>query len=527
MNNMTRRDCLKLGVLGASAFLWPHKLLAAAASQAAGVRKPNIVFILSDDIGYGDLGCYGATKVKTPNIDRLAARGLRFTSAYAPSAMCTPTRYGILTGLYAWRKNIGGALNGLAPISIKPGSVTLPSMLKRAGYATGIVGKWHLGLGEGQTDYNGEITPGPLEVGFDYFFGYPATNDRVPCVYIENRRVVDLDPNDPIAVRYGQPIGADPTGKDSGVTMKYPPRPGHDGTIVDGLSRIGYMSGGQKARWVDEDMADTLAAKATAFIQQHKDQPFFLYLPTHSIHAPHLPNKRFVGTSQCGIRGDSIHELDWTVGQVLEALDKAGLTQDTLVIFSSDNGGALADGYDDGSEANANGHEPNGPLRGGKYGLYEGGTRTPLITYWPGKIAPGKSDDMVCLVDLLASMAAMTGQDVPADSAIDSINVLPSLLGTAKQPARDHVVIHQGGGPRLAIRKGPWKLIPAAPPRATQSQPATKKATTKAAPRVPSEVELFNLDQDLGETNNVAAANPQIVAELTALLVEVRRKTTR
>jgi arylsulfatase A-like enzyme len=513
MKAITRRDCLKLGALGASAVLWPRDLW----SALQGPRRPNIIFILSDDIGYGDVGCYGATRVKTPNVDRLAAEGLKFTDAYAPSAMCSPTRYGVMTGVYPWRRKIRGALDGLAPLNIKPDQVTLPELLNKAGYATAAIGKWHLGLGEGRTDYNVEIKPGPLEVGFDYFFGYPATNDRVPCVYIENHRVVGLQANDPITVDYQKLIGNDPTGTDPNVHLKYPAKKGHDGTIVNGLSRIGYMSGGKAARWVDEDMADTLAAKAVGFIEQHRDRPFFLYFATHDIHAPHLPNRRFIGTSQCGVRGDSIHELDWTVGQVLGALDRLGLAENTLVVFTSDNGGSLVTGYEDGCEKDANGHSPNGPLRGGKYDLYEGGTHVPFIVRWKGQIVHGASNQLVCLVDMAASFAALVGQELTVDAAPDSFNVLPALLGTAKTPIRDHLVIHQGSRGDLAIRKGPWKLIPSARPLkapADQNQPARRQAPV---------VELYDLDKDIGETRNVADLHPETVKELSSLLQRIRQ----
>ena len=292
---------------------------------AAG--KPNIIYILTDDVGYGDVGCYGATHVKTPNIDRLAKEGLRFTDAHSTASVCTPTRYAFMTGRYAWRQPGTGIAAGNAPLLIKPGTTTVASLLKSAGYRTGVVGKWHLGLGDAEkTDYNRELKPGPLELGFDYAFIIPATGDRVPCVFVENHRVVGYDPADPIQVSYGVKIGDEPTGGDPDVKLKIQGGPGHKDTVVNGIPRIGFMTGGKAARWVDEDIADTLAAKAVKFIEANQAGPFFLYFTPHDIHEPMVPHPRFRGTSDCGWRGDVIHELDWTVGEVLAALDRLKLT---------------------------------------------------------------------------------------------------------------------------------------------------------------------------------------------------------
>lgn len=483
----------------------------ASAVLAADAAKPNVVIILADDIGYGDLSCYGATRVKTPNLDRLAASGLRFTDAHAPAAVCTPTRYGLITGQYAWRHAPGSAiLSGVAPLAIPATRLTLPKIMREAGYATGCVGKWHLGLGEGETDYNGEIKPGPRDVGFDYSFIIPATGDRTPCVYVENHKVVGYDPADPIRVSYQSKVGDDPTGRERPDLLTVKPSGGHDMTIINGISRIGWMSGGKAARWKDEDMADTITQKAVQFIEKNRDKPFFLYFATHDIHVPRVPHARFRGTSQCGTRGDVIQEHDWSVGEVMAALDRLKLADNTLVIYSSDNGGKIDDGYQDGAEKDLNGHKPNGPLRGFKGMLYEGGHREPFIARWPGRIKPGVSDQLVCLVDLTATCAALVGRDLPADAAPDSFNILPALRGEAKRPVRDHLVMHRGGrGGPLALRKGPWKLIPAA-----AGNVAKKKAAT--------EIQLFNLADDLSETKNLAASEPEKVKELTALLQEIR-----
>jgi arylsulfatase A-like enzyme len=319
--------------------------LGALASHAAD--RPNIILIYADDLGYGDVGCYGATRVKTPNIDRLAREGLRFTDGHSASATCTPSRYALLTGEYAWRKKGTGVLPGNATLIISPGSTTLPAVLKKAGYATGVVGKWHLGLGDREIDWNGEIKPGPLEVGFDYGFIIPATGDRVPCVYVENHRAFGLDPKDPIRVSYGQPVGDMPTGKASPDRLKLHPSHGHDQTIINGISRIGYMTGGTSALSVDEDMADVLTRQAKRFIDEHASVPFFLYFATHDIHVPRVPNARFTNKTEMGPRGAVIAQLDWCVGEILKTLDRRGLANDTLIIFTSDNGPVVDDGYKD------------------------------------------------------------------------------------------------------------------------------------------------------------------------------------
>ena len=419
---------------------------------------------------------------------------MRFTDAHSSAATCTPSRYSILTGEYAWRKKGTNILPGDAGLIIEPGRMTVPSMLKQAGYATGAVGKWHLGLGRGDVDWNGDIKPGPMEIGFDYNFILPATADRVPCVFVEDHRVVGLDPKDPIKVSYKGPLDDAPTGRDHPELLKMKLSHGHDQTIVNGISRIGFMSGGMKARWVDEEMADTLTHKAVAFIEQHKDAPFFLYFATHDIHVPHAPNARFANKSECGIRGDTIEQLDDAAGQILATLDRLNLTENTLVIFASDNGPVVDDGYADGSVENLNGHQPGGPLRGGKYTSWEGGTRLPFITYWKGHIKPGVSKALICQIDFLASFAALTGQDLSTDAGPDSFNVLPALLGESAT-GRESLV--EQGGP-LALRKAPGSF----------SRTARKAAAERAERENGAPPQLYNLDDDIGEANNVAADIP-------------------
>jgi len=472
--------------------------LAFGAHAAAGPSaRPNIIFMLADDVGYGDFGCYGATKVKTPNIDRLAEEGLRFTDAHAPSAVCTPTRYAFMTGEYAWRRQGTGILPGTAALIVEPGRVTVPSLLRSADYATGVVGKWHLGLGpQSPTDYNGEIKPGPLEIGFDYAWLLPATGDRTPCVWVEDHRVVGLDPADPI-------------------TLDYTVQRGDPESFVNGIPRIGKQTGGKAALWKDEEIADVLTGKAVAFIERHKDHPFFLYFATHDIHVPRVPHPRFRGGSQAGVRGDVIQEFDGSVGEIMAALGRLKLVDNTLLIVTSDNGGVLdtngPDAVHGGTEETNNGHAFNGPLRGTKGSPYEGGTRVPFIVRWPGHVRRGTSGALICHVDMLATMAAIAGQPLPGDAGPDSFNVLPALLGPeGDRPCREYLVEH---GNVLALRKGPWKLIPARP-----------AAKGKKGKRAPASAELYNLAEDIGETKNLADQNTEIVAGMTAALNRIREQ---
>ncbi|OAI57980.1 hypothetical protein AYO49_01690 [Verrucomicrobiaceae bacterium SCGC AG-212-N21] len=491
-----------------------------ALTDAVEPERPNILFILSDDVGYGDLGCYGAPLAKTPRLDRLAREGCRFTDAHSPASMCTPTRRALLTGTYSWRQPGGAAiLDGNAPLCIPEGTVTLPALLKRAGYVTGVVGKWHLGLGgKGGPDWNGKIKPGPIEAGFDEAFIMPATGDRVPCVYVESHRVVGLDPTDPIQVSYREKLGDEPTGKDNPSLLKLKSREGrgHNNTIINGIARIGWMSGGEFARWVDEDMADTFAAKATAFIEQHRSSPFFLYLATHGIHAPQAPHPRFKGAGQCGTRGEALAELDETVGKVLTTLDGLGLAGKTLVIFTSDNGGIDEDGYE--SVVNP-AHRCNGALRGSKGTQFEGGHRVPFIARWPGRITAGSENgELIALTDMCATCAALTGVDLPEDAALDSMNVLPALLGQPyARAARETFIAHGAGtnGP-FSIRQGPWKLV---------QNPGGGIGFTPSARERPARAPLlFNLEEDLGESKDLAAKNPGKVEELMKLLAGQREQ---
>jgi arylsulfatase A-like enzyme len=504
----TSRRIFAAAALATASIFWPSKADAAASSA-----KPNIVIILADDLGFGDVSCYGATKVQTPNIDGLAKEGLRFTDAHASSATCTPSRYALLTGQYPWRRNGTGILPGNAALIIPQDRATLPGMLQRAGYKTAAIGKWHLGLGpQGGPDWNGDIKPGPLEVGFDYCFIMPATGDRTPCVYVENHRVVGLDPNDPIQVSFGAPVGHEPTGKDHPELLKMKPSHGHDQTIVNGISRIGYMSGGKAARWIDQDMADVLTAKAVRFIEENKEHPFFLYLATHDIHVPRVPHPRFVGKTALGPRGDVIVEFDWTTGEIMKTLDRLGLKENTLVIVTSDNGPVVDDGYDDDAVELLDGHRPAGPLRGGKYSIFEGGTRIPFIVRWPARVKPGVSDALICQIDFLASFAALTGQALAKDDAPDSLNILPALLGESSV-GRTDLVEHTN---TLALRQGTQKYIEPAPgpPRLADTGTETGQS---------SQGQFYQLADDLGETNNIAKQAAEKIQASETRLQELRR----
>lgn len=531
--SVDRRGFLKqLGLAGAA--IAAQK--AFALPQDPGLNKPNVVVILSDDVGYGDLTCYGGVGVDTPHIDGLAKSGLRFTDAHCASATCTPSRYAMLTGCYAWRKDGVRILPGDAKSLIEPGQPTVASVLKSAGYATGLVGKWHIGLGDGSIDWNGEIKPGPCELGFDDAFFFAATADRVPTVYIHDHRVVNLDPKDPIHVSYKEKIGddyTDPTGKDDPELLKMKLSEGHDGTIVDGISRIGYMTGGTAARWNDETMAATFTGKACEFIEKNKERPFLLYFTPSDIHVPHAPAEQFAGKSQCGIRCDVITQLDWSVGRVLETLVQCGVADNTLVVFTSDNGPVVNDGYDDDSIELLGAHKPAGPFRGGKYSIYEGGTRIPFITHWRGHIKPGVSDALVSQLDLLRSLAALVHEPVPEKGGPDSLNQLPAWLGQTATGRKTLVEESEV----LAIRDGNWKLIdrsqrpgahpPPPPPPLTPKQIEQIKAIEQrhlpgAVDYPTAPLELYDLASDPGETNNVANLHPDIVQNLRAQLAALR-----
>lgn len=476
------------------------------------VQKPNVIFIIADDIGYGDLGCYGAKAISTPCVDSLATSGMRFTDAHSVAATSTPSRYSLFTGHYSWRRNDTGIAAGNAGMIIRPEQFTVADMFKSAGYATGAIGKWHLGLGDktGTQDWNGIITPGPQDIGFDYSYLMAATGDRVPCVWIENQKVVNYDEAAPIYVSYEEPFPGEPLGKDNPellTKLKPYPNHGHNQAIVNGISRIGYMKGGGKALWKDEEIADTIVAKAVQFIENYKDSTFFLYVGTNDIHVPRYPHARFVEKSGMGYRGDAILQFDWTVGEIMKALKKQGIADNTLIVLTSDNGPVVNDGYWDQAIELLGNHRPWSELRGGKYSSFEAGTRVPFIVSWPAKVAPGVSNALVSQIDLFASMAELVDEQLNTGVAVDSRDQLQSLLGQDPK-GRDYIIkVAQ----TFSVSDGEWKYI--APCDRTPYYAITHTETGNSP-----EEQLYNLHEDIGEKNNLASKYPEKVKELKEIL---------
>jgi len=481
--DVTRREFLAgIGAAAAAARVG-RGLCAQTQPGGSGDRPRNVVFIFADDVGWGDLGCYGAKKIRTPNLDRLAARGVRFTDFHVADPVCSASRYSLLTGEYSFRtmqdatfRRSVGVLGPTSPLCLRLDRPTLAGVMKRAGYATGVVGKWHLGLGKAGVgpDYNGELKPGPLEVGFEWFYGFGSTNDRTPCVYIEDHRVVGLEAKDPISV--------DP--KAPGATR-----------VINNIRRHTWQAGGKAACWKDEEMAGVFTAKCCQFITKNRDRPFFLYYAPHNVHHPAIPARRFWGSSEAGPRGDSMQELDWSVGEILRTLDDLHLADETLVIFTSDNGAAIDNQFrtpewDKLYPADKEKDHPfNGPWRGGKYGPYEGGHRMPCVLRWPKRVAGGRvCDSLIGAVDMIATFAAMTGQNLSGGAACDSMNMLPALLDG--KAGRDW--LYSSG----SIREGPWKLV---------------------------RKQLYNLADDPGETKDLAARHADAAARLQARLDALRK----
>lgn len=480
MENMKTTFLFSLGVTYCLPFL------------SVAQERPNVIIILADDIGYGDLSCNGEPTIHTPNVDRVAAEGIRFTDAHAVAATSTPSRYSLLTGQYAWRRKDTGIATGDAGMVIRPDQQTIASQFLQAGYTTGAVGKWHLELGltAGSQDWNGYITPGPSDIGFEYSYIMAATGDRVPCVYVENQRVVNQDPRDPIAVSYVQPFPGEPLGKDHPELLTVvKPSHGHDQAIVNGISRIGYMKGGTQALWIDEHIADSITAKAVQFIHEHKEEPFFLYFATNDIHVPRVPHPRFRGITSMGVRGDAIIEFDWSVGQILEALDVNGLTENTLIIITSDNGPVVDDGYADSAVELLGKHRPWGPFRGGKYSIFEAGTRVPFILRYPAQVQPAISGALVSHIDLFASLSQLIQQPVPREAAPDSQDHLATFFGT--DPSGRAYVIEQAG--TLSVYDGTWKYI-----EPGEGEPYNPLTDTETG--VSPEPQLYHIKQDRGGT---------------------------
>jgi len=507
---MKRRDFLRT-ISATACFALAGNSLAADNKPS---RKPNVVLINADDLGYGDLSCHGATKVKTPNIDRLAEQGRRFSDAHSASAVCTPSRYALLTGQYPFRKkNLWSPVFLKSPLVVDTDQQTIGSLMQEANYSTACIGKWHLGFGtKAPTNWNAPLKPGPLEVGFDYYFGVPVVNSHPPFVYVENHDVVGLIKEDPMV--YGK----------KAETRKYPEKMG-----------INVIGGAKAAHelYKDERVGTTLTERAVSWLRKQKGKPFFLYLATTNIHHPFTPAAQFKRTSKCGRYGDFIHELDWIVGKILATLDEMGVADNTLVIFTSDNGGMLNQG---GQVAWKAGHRLNADLLGFKFDAWEGGHRVPFIARWPGKIPAGTvSDELISNVDILATLAAVTGRKLGKEEGPDSFNLLPAFTGTPRNPIRNHLVLCPQSSKHIAIRKGKWMYIsakggggftgsrigghslggPAAHLLTHQvnSDIADGKLKNDAPP-----AQLYDLTADRTQKKNLYRERPEIVKQMKALL---------
>ena len=471
--------------------------------------KPNIIIVYMDDLGYGDVSYNGASKLKTPNMDAMAMAGMRFNNGYATSATCTPSRYALLTGVYPWREKRAKILAGTAPLIIGNDQMTLPKMLKQEGYQTAIIGKWHLGLGNGNVNWNKVGSPGPNQVGFDYSYILAATQDRVPTVYIEDGKVVGLDPNDPIEVNYQKNFKGEPTGLENPELLTMNWHHGHNSSIVNGIPRIGFMRGGEAAKWSDIDMADHFLNGIQKYIKSHKGKPFFLYYPMQQPHVPRTPHPRFEGLSELGPRGDAIVEADWCLGELKKTLEAEGIIDNTLIIFSSDNGPVLNDGYYDDSDVKNGDHLPSGPLRGGKYSLFEAGTRVPFFTYWKGKIKPGVSDSMLSQLDLFSSLAQLVGSEV---RTADSLPLLELLMGQSDE-GRDEMVIEATS--RTAFKRGDWVMIPPYEGPAVNDKVQIELGND-------SDFQLYNLNEDIEQQNNLAPLMPGKLQEMLTAFEAIR-----
>ena len=481
-------------------------------------NRCNVIIVYADDLGFGDLSCYGSHRIHTPNLDRLCAEGLKFIDAYAASAVCTPSRYSILTGRYPFRNNRAHILPGDAGCIIDPGLDTMPRLFRRAGYRTGIVGKWHLGLSDGSApiDWNREINLTPIDLGFDESFIFPATADRVPCVYVEGRSVVNLDPQDPISVSYDWecPFDDIPTYHKNPELLKMKSSHGHDMSIVEGIGRIGYMRGGRKAIWKDEDLAETFLDRAIRFLEDshRQNQPFFLYYAVHQPHVPRVPSPRFRGATALGPRGDVIAELDWCVGELRKELEKLGILEDTMIIFSSDNGPVLDDGYEDRAYELNGTHRAAGPLRGGKYSRFDGGTRIPFLVSCPKLVPRGVSHALIGQMDLFASFAHMLGVDLAPDSAVDSQDMYAALIGEDPVGREELMVEDLTCGKML--RSGNWTYLSPG-----QGAPFMKEVRIETG--LSKDPQLYNMDYDIGQQTNVAWDYEDVVKEMEERLRKI------
>ena len=481
--------------------------------------KPNIILLVADDLGYGDLSCYGATRIQTPAVDSLARQGVRFTNMHACASTSTPSRYALLTGQYPFRRTGTDVAAGNAGMIIQPEQTTLADLMHRAGYATAAIGKWHLGLGSktAAQDWNGQLDLSPRDLGFDYHYIMAATADRVPCVYIENGRVANHDASAPIEVSYRQPFAGEPTGHTHPhLLTKLRPSHGHDQSIVNGISRIGYMKGGGKALWTDENIADSILAHAVSFIEAHRSEPFFMYLCTNDVHVPRMPHERFRGKSVMGLRGEAILQFDWTVQQLTAELRRRNLDRNTLIIITSDNGPVLDDGYADHAIELAGSHRPGGPWRGGKYSSFEAGSAVPFIVYWPGGVKGGRtSDALTSLIDAPATLAALAGIEVEEGAAPDSENHLSTWLGRDKHPRK--YALSMAANRNVVLRTQRYKYI----------APFDGEPIITWGPKIEtgnsSEPQLYDLSRSCYEQDNLAESKPKVLHRLQQLWKEICR----
>ena len=489
--------------------------LAALGTLSATAQRdcPNVIIILADDLGYGDVSAYGQTSIHTPNIDRLAREGLSFTDGHATSATSTPSRYGLFTGMYPWKNEDAKILQGDAPLLIPTDQFTMPKMFQKAGYRTVAIGKWHLGMGYGKIDWNKPIVPSGNTVGFDHTCLIPATVDRVPTVYVEDGLVAGLDPSDPIYVDYDHPFPGEPTALTHPelVTMEW--SHGHQNTVVGGIPRIGYMKGGTKARWKDDEMAGHFLGHIMTFLDTipigQQAKPFFLYYGLHEPHVPRVPAEHFRGQTGLGPRGDAVAEADWCVGEVMRKLEEKGLLENTIIVFSSDNGPVLDDGYKDGARESKGLHDPNGGLRGGKYSLFDAGTRVPFFIYWKNHIRPAVNRHLVSQQDLVASFGRMVGQPVP--EGLDSEEMLEVFLGR-KDAGRKDMIVEASG--RLAYRSGHYALVP------PYQGPKTNETDNELG--VVEDFTLYDLSDDPSQRHDITREQPRLLKRLKR---EFLRKT--
>lgn len=499
-------------------FLLPFLLAAELPVAAQEKSKPNIILLVADDLGYGDLGCYGAERVATPTIDSLAAHGVRFLDMHACASTSTPSRYGLLTGEYPFRRPGTNVAAGDAASIIRPGQVTIADLMHRAGYATAAIGKWHLGLGtkSGAQDWNGELNFTPRDLGFDYHFIMAATSDRVPCVYIENGRVANYDPSAPISVSYREPFEGEPTGKQNPELLtKLRPSHGHNQAIVNGISRIGYMKGGGRALWRDEDIADVLVQHAERFIDEHRRNPFFMYFCTNDVHVPRMPHERFRGKSPMGLRGEAIMQFDETVRQLTEILRSRGLDRNTLIVITSDNGPVLDDGYADRAVELAGNHRPAGPFRGMKYSAFDGGSAVPFIVYWPNGAESGVEQRALgSLIDVPATLATLAGVSLPDEGFVDSRNHLSTWLGRDRKPRP--FALSMASNRTITLRTTQYKYI----------SPSEGGPMITWGPKIETgysaQPQLYDLSHSPYETENIAPERPKLVQRMQRFLGEIR-----